>query len=460
VVSDTIAAISTPPGEGGIGIVRISGKDSFKIIDKFFLGKTKKCWDNVPSHTMHLGVIVDEDGKIIDEVLLSIMKGPRTFTGEDVVEINCHGGYMVIRKILEITIRAGARLAERGEFSKRAFLNGKIDLSQAEAIIDVIRAKSDTGLQVAVKQLRGSLKEKIQTLRNELLRLLAAIEAAIDFPEEDLEEVTQEEIKLVVNSVLNDVGELIKSSDRGRYLREGIKTAIIGRTNVGKSSLLNALLGENRAIVTEIPGTTRDTIEEFINVRGFPLKIVDTAGIRETQDLVEKIGVAKTKELIETADLVLFVVDVVSGFTSEDEAILEKIKGTKAIVLINKIDIGAGKISRELVEKTLGDIPYMYVSAKEEIGLEELEQMIEKMVSAGEVYSSGEEIITNMRQKESLMNTNRHLKEVLEGWDQGMSLDFLSIDLKAAWEALGEVTGENAGEELIDRIFSDFCIGK
>ena len=459
-LADTIAAISTPLGEGGIGIVRISGNKAFDILEKVFQPKYKKDIRKAAGFTMHLGHVYDNDQKIIDEVLVSLMKGPRSYTGEDVIEINCHGGLISLRKTLEAVLKAGARLAEPGEFSKRAFLNGRIDLAQAEAIIDVIRAKNDTGLKSAVNQLSGKLSEKIGEIRKEILGLLAAIEATIDFPEEDLDEVTNEKIKTAVKDLMERLNRLVATFEQGKLFRSGINTAIIGRTNVGKSSLLNAMLKENRSIVTDIPGTTRDTIEEYVNIGGFTLKIIDTAGIRETNDLVEQIGVERSKEIIKNADLVLLVLDISSGIMEEDLDIMTFLKGKRAIVLVNKIDLDADENRKKEFEKLSAGFPVAYISAKNEIGLDELEDLIVSTITQGKIIPDQEVFVTNIRHKEILTNAISQLSEVLKGAEAEMTLDFLSIDLRGAWESLGEITGDTAGEDLLDRIFADFCIGK
>jgi tRNA modification GTPase len=459
-LADTIAAISTPLGEGGVGIVRISGSKAFDILEKVFQPKYEKDLRKAASFTMHLGYMYENDQRIIDEVLVSLMKGPRSYTGEDVIEINCHGGLIPLKKTLEAVLKAGARLAEPGEFSKRAFLNGRIDLAQAEAIIDVIRAKNETGLKSAVNQLTGKLSGKISEIRKEILGLLAAIEASIDFPEEDLDEITNQKIKKTVKDLMVRLNRLIATFEQGKLFRSGINTAIIGRTNVGKSSLLNALVKENRSIVTDIPGTTRDTIEEYVNIGGFTLKIIDTAGIRETNDLVEKIGVERTKEIIKNADLVLLVLDISSGITEEDLDILTSLKEKRAIVLVNKIDLDADENRKKEFEKLSEGFPIAYISAKNEIGLDELEDLIVSTITQGKIVSDQEVFVTNIRHKEVLSNAFSQLSEVLRGAEAEMTLDFLSIDLRGAWESLGEITGDTAGEDLLDRIFADFCIGK
>jgi len=459
-LNDTIAAISTSLGEGGIGIVRISGDQALKITNEIFKPKFDKDITKAAGFTMHLGKVFGKDKKLIDEVLVSVMKEPKSFTGEDVVEINCHGGIIPLKMTLEAVLEAGARLAEPGEFSKRAFLNGRIDLSQAEAIIDVIRAKNEKGLSSAVNQLSGKLSEEIVIIRQKILGLLAGIEAAIDFPEEDLEDITNKKIIDTINEISKKINILISTFEQGKFIREGINTAIIGRTNVGKSSLLNALLKENRSIVTDIPGTTRDTIEEYINIGGFSLKIIDTAGIRETQDLVEQMGVERSKEIIKMADLVLMVLDISAGMTKEDHEILSYLKNKRAIILVNKIDLENNTKEKDEIEKWIQETPIAYISAKNEIGIEKLEEIIVSLVMQGKIHAKNDLFITNVRHKEVLIRALQHLSEVLKGAEEEMSLDFLSIDLRAAWEALGEMTGETTGEDLLDRIFSDFCIGK
>ncbi|MEL7567598.1 MAG: tRNA uridine-5-carboxymethylaminomethyl(34) synthesis GTPase MnmE [Dehalobacterium sp.] len=459
-LNDTIAAISTSLGEGGIGIVRISGDQALKIISKIFIPKFDKDMTKAAGFTMHLGKIFGKNEKVIDEVLVSVMREPKSFTGEDVVEINCHGGIVPLKLTLEAVLQAGARLAEPGEFSKKAFLNGRIDLSQAEAIIDVIRAKNETGLSSALNQLSGKLSEEVSEIRQIILGLLAGVEAAIDFPEEDLEDITNQEIITTVQELTKEIDKLISTFEQGKFIREGINTAIIGRTNVGKSSLLNALLKENRSIVTDIPGTTRDTIEEYVNIGGFSLKIIDTAGIRETEDLVEQMGVERSKEIIKKADLVLMMLDISAGMTKEDHDILSFLKNKRAIVLVNKIDLENNIKDKEEIEKRIQEFPIAYISAKNEIGIEKLEELIVSVIMQGKIQGRNDLFITNVRHKEVLIRTLNHLKEVLKGAEEGMSLDFLSIDLRGAWEALGEMTGETTGEDLLDRIFSDFCIGK
>ncbi|OPZ75108.1 MAG: tRNA modification GTPase MnmE [Firmicutes bacterium ADurb.Bin456] len=458
---DTIAAISTPLGEGGIGIVRMSGPDAAKIAGKIFRAGSRTDFLEERRKLVY-GHIVDQKGKDLDEVLLCYMPGPNTYTREDVVEINCHGGIVPLRRVLEEVLARGARLARPGEFSKRAFLNGRLDLAQAESVIDIIRSKTNDSLNLAVSQLRGKLSWKVNGIQKKLLGLLAQVEANIDFPEEDLEEVTGKAIVQTGEEIVAEMGEMIRGAATGRIYREGISTIIIGRTNVGKSSLLNALLRENRAIVTDIPGTTRDLIEEVINIRGIPLKVIDTAGLRETDDLVEKIGVEKTRESVNRADLALVVLDAVRGLNREDRAILELIKDKKALILINKIDASPEKIKireSDILELDK-DRPVLFISATKGIGLEEMEDKIFEMVMEGRVTSSDTVLVANVRHKEVLERSLRHLSGAIMGIRQEVPVDIVAIDLRGAWETLGEITGSTATEDLLDRIFEDFCIGK
>ncbi len=456
---ETIAAISTPPGEGGIGIVRISGPKASKIAEKIFIAK-KVDWKEVESHRLIYGHIVDRFGNVLDEVLLSYMKGPYSYTKEDVVEINCHGGIVPLRKVLETVLKEGARLAVPGEFTKRAFLNGRLDLAQAESVIDLIRSKTEAGLQLALSQLKGNLSKKINELQDNLLSLLAKVEANIDFPEEDVEEATEREIISKSEELLKEINILIKGAETGKIYREGISTIIIGRPNVGKSSILNALLRENRAIVTEIPGTTRDIIEEFINIRGVPLKIIDTAGLRETDDVVEKIGVEKTREMIKRADLVLLVLDAAGGLEEEDYHVINLIDGKRAIFIVNKTDVEQKRIKETEVKSLAYGKPVLWISALKEEGLDELEEKIVDMVLGGQVSASDDVLVANIRHEQSLERAAQHLSEVIQGIEQKVPVDVVAIDIRAAWEALGEINGSTVTEDLLDRIFADFCIGK
>jgi tRNA modification GTPase len=456
---DTIAAIATPLGEGGIGIVRVSGPGALEIAKSIFRAKNKS-WTTAGSHRIFYGHVVDREGQVVDEVLLSYMQAPHTYTREDVVEINCHGGIVPLRRVLELVLGCGARLAEAGEFSKRAFLNGRLDLAQAESVIDIIRARTETGLKLAVSQLRGDLSRKIFSLQDKLLGLLAQLEAVVDFPEEGLEESAAAEILASSQELLKEVEQLIKGAETGKIYREGISTVIIGRPNVGKSSLLNALLREDRAIVTEIPGTTRDIIEEIINIKGIPLKIIDTAGLRETDDEVEKIGVAKTRDNINRADLVLMVLDAARGLADEDRSIIESISGRKSIILLNKVDVEVINIDESEVLRLAPDCPLLWISAEQGTGLAELEDTIVDMVLGGQATSSDTLLVASVRHKQALEKAASHLLEVINGINERLPLDMVSIDLRSAWEQLGEITGTTSTEELLDRIFADFCIGK
>lgn len=457
-INDTIAAISTALGEGGIGIVRISGPKAIEIGDKLFKGS--KLLRDIPGYQMVYGHIVDKNNdNVIDEVLVSVMRGPRSFTSEDIIEINCHGGIVPLTGILNLALKNGARLAEAGEFSKRAFINGRIDLAQAESIIDVIRSKTDKGLKIALQQLEGNLSNKIKEIRYILLELLAFIEAGIDFPDEDIEEISESRIREGTNKGLELVNQLIKTSASGKIFREGLSTVIIGKPNVGKSSLLNALLKEKRAIVTEIPGTTRDIIEEYINIQGIPLKIIDTAGIRDTDDIVEKIGVERSKEIFKDADLVILVLDASTGIVGDDIKIISELKEKKVIVLVNKTDVNK-EIDLSYLIENVGELPVVYSSIKENYGLEELENKIYKLVLEGQVQASDDILVTNIRHRGALENAKNHLDEVIKSLDLMMPTDCMSIDIKAAWEILGEIIGDTVKEDIIDQIFSSFCIGK
>lgn len=459
-IFDTIAAISTFPGEAGIGIVRISGDDALEIISKIFKPYKPKNIKNVKSHTLHYGHIVDPEAKeVYDEVLVSIMKKPNTYTREDIVEINCHGGIVITSKILELVLKQGVRLAEPGEFTKRAFLNGRIDLSQAEAVIDIISAKTMLANKYAQKQLAGYVGSRIKDIKDKIMGLLVHLLALIDFPEEDVEELNKREMLKTAKEVMEDIDKLIISSESGRIIREGLKTAIIGKPNVGKSSLLNALLRENRAIVTEIPGTTRDIIEEYVNVKGIPIKLIDTAGIRDTDELVEKIGVAKSKEVLAEADLILFVLDASRELTKEDYEIFDILTGKNIIFVLNKIDLSK-KIDEKELKNLAKDGIIIEVSTVKKIGLEKLENEIYNLVFSGDVNIREEEIIINSRQKEVLINAKKYMESCVEAIERGYSEDLIVIDLNSALDQLGKITGETATEDLINEIFARFCVGK
>ena len=454
---ETIAAISTGMSNSGIGIVRISGDAAFQIIDRIYKGKKKL--SKADSHTIHYGFI--KDGKeTVDEVLVSVMRAPRTFTGEDTVEINCHGGVYVVQRVLETVLKNGARPAEPGEFTKRAFLNGKMDLSQAEAVIDVITSKNEYALQSSVSQLRGSVKKKIEKIRETLLYHTAFIETALDDPEHISVDGYGETLEKELAPIRKELKQLIDSAGNGRIIKEGIQTVILGKPNAGKSSLLNVLSGRERAIVTEIEGTTRDVLEEQIQLNGLNLNVIDTAGIRQTEDIVEKIGVDKAREYAETADLIVYVADASRKLDENDREIAQIIAEKKVVVLLNKSDLTT-VLTKEELQTFLGEeFPIIEVSAKEEQGIRELEQQLKTMFLSGDLSFNDEVMITNMRQKTALQEADMSLEKVQESIENQMPEDFYSIDLMDAYEALGSITGETIGEDLVNEIFSKFCMGK
>ena len=452
---DTIAAISTPRGEGGIGIIRISGDKSFEILDRIF--NTKNPNRDLGFYKFNYGFIHD-NGKIVDEVMAVRMKAPKTYTCEDVVEINCHGGHLISEKVLELVLKNGARHAEQGEFTKRAFMNGRIDLSQAEAVMDIIQGKTEKSISLSLEQLRGDLRDKIASFKKALLDVTAHVNVVLDYPEEGIDDPLPSNLRENLENVYAEADRLISSYDKGKKIKEGIKTVIAGKPNVGKSTLLNSLLKEERAIVTHIPGTTRDVIEEIINIKGIPLVLTDTAGIRKTEDIVENIGVEKSKKFIENADLVLLVLDASRDLESEDREVIEEIQNhdKKTIVLLNKIDLER-KI--ELEEFNLENI--LEISAKDNIGIEDMEERIYSYIVEENVEDSSEKlIITNIRHKTALEKTKDAIRNIFETIDAGMPMDLISVDLKEALDSLSEITGEISSEDILDHVFGNFCVGK
>jgi tRNA modification GTPase len=458
---DTIAAISTPMGEGAIAIVRLSGDDSIKIADQIFRGIGGKRLTEVSTHTIHYGHLIDpRTEQVIEEVMVSIMKGPKTFTKEDVVEINCHGGIVSVNRVLQHVLAYGARLAEPGEFTKRAFLNGRIDLSQAEAVMDLIRAKTDRAMNVALGQMEGRLSKLIRGLRQEILEILAHVEVNIDYPEyDDVEEMTHNMLLEKAIYVRDELKKLLQTSQQGKILREGLSTVIVGRPNVGKSSLLNSLVQENKAIVTDIPGTTRDVIEEYVNVRGVPLRLLDTAGIRETEDIVERIGVEKSRQVLKEADLILLVLNYGDQFTKEDENLFEAVKGMDVIVIVNKTDL-TQKIDMERVKELAREHKIVTTSLLEDRGVDELEEAISSLFFEGSIEAGDMTYLSNSRHITLIGQSLHTIEEAINGVEIGTPIDIVQIDITRTWELLGEVIGDSVHESLIDQLFSQFCLGK
>lgn len=454
---DTIAAIATALGNSGINVIRISGDEALEIALNIFVNKNNDKVKSFKNRYLTYGMIVDRDGKVIDEVLVSFMQKPNTFTREDVVEINCHGGILSAKKILDLIMTYNCRMAEQGEFTKRAFLNGRIDLTQAEAIIDIINAKTQSSHEISVSHLEGRLSKQINELIEKIINLLANIEVNIDFPEYDEDVITINKVKEESISMLNKIETLINTADTGKIYKEGIKTLIIGKPNVGKSSLMNFLLNENRAIVTEIPGTTRDTIEEQVNINGIPLNIIDTAGIRKTEDEVEKIGVEKALNKINEADLIMMVLDSSKELEEEDIEILKLIENKKVIYIKNKTDL---EEKLNLDEYKNIEEMVINISVLKNEGLEKITNTIQSMFFEGKIDLENDLIINNARQKNLLINAAKNLEEVLNSIDNGMSIDFIEIDLKSCMENLGLIVGKAVSDDLVDKIFSDFCIGK
>lgn len=454
---DTIAAIATFPGNAGINIIRISGPKALNIANEIFVGGNKKKKSKLQPRYLHYGYVVDKDDKIIDEVLLSYMKAPKTYTKEDVVEINCHGGIISAKKILELVLDNDCRIAERGEFTKRAFLNGRIDLTQAEAVIDIINSKTDSSHEISLNHLEGRLSKEINKVIEEIMDLLANIQVNIDFPEYDEDEITIEKVKNLCDGLAPELDRLIKTADTGKIFKEGIKTVILGKPNVGKSSLMNFLLNENRAIVTEIPGTTRDTIEEYVNIKGLPLRVIDTAGIRETEDEIERIGVEKALEKVDEADLIMMIFDSSRELEREDKKIIDYIQNKKVIYIRNKIDL-ENKLDLsfygQIEEEVIG------ISILENQGLDMIIDKVNEMFFQGNIDVTSDTIINNVRHKNLLIKAKNSIEEVLKSIDNNMPIDFIEIDLRETMEHLGLIVGKSVSDDLLDKIFDEFCIGK
>lgn len=477
-MEDTIAAVATAYGEGGIGIIRISGENALEVLNKVFVPMKKHKVEAegfypeatgftigapIVNRRLTYGHIVDYNtNKVIDEVLAVYMKAPYTYTTEDVVEINCHGSIVSLRKVLELVLASGARLAEAGEFTKRAFLNGRLDLTQAEAVIDLIKAKSDKTFDVALEQLDGSLSNKIKEIRALLMDELVNITVNLDYPDEDIEVIVYDKMLNNLSQINDMIEKLIASADTGRIIKEGFKIAIVGKPNVGKSSLMNALLKETRAIVTDIPGTTRDTIVEDINIKGIPVKLIDTAGIHETEDTVEKIGIEKSKESFNQADLVVLILDASRNIEKEDMDIVEFVENRKCLVLLNKADLGFafdGSVIEELKRKMPNAI-FIKTAVKDSLGLKDIEEEIEKLVYNGDIKQSGSIFVTNVRHSNLLVSAKSALDDAMGMIQMGEALEFVEIDVKRAWEFLGEIIGETASDSIIDEVFARFCLGK
>jgi len=458
---DTISAISTPMGEGAIAIVRLSGDEAVEIADRIFKSPSNKKLVEQPSHTIHYGHLVEpKTGEVVEEVMVSLMRGPKTFTREDVVEINCHGGIVSVNRVLQLVLTNGARLAEPGEFTKRAFLNGRIDLSQAEAVMDLIRAKSDRAMNVALGQMDGKLSKLIGNLRQALLETLAQVEVNIDYPEyDDVEEMTQSTIIEKGKWVKSEIERLLQTSSQGKILREGLSTVIIGRPNVGKSSLLNSLVQENKAIVTDIAGTTRDIIEEYVNVRGVPLRLVDTAGIRETEDIVERIGVERSRQVLKEADLILLVLNYSEQLSPEDERLFEAVQGMDTIVVINKMDL-PNQLDMERVRELSNGKKLVTTSLLKEEGVDSLEEAIAALFFEGSIESADLTYVSNARHIALLHQAKQTIEDAIEAAEAGVPIDMVQIDVTRTWEILGEIIGDTVQESLINQLFSQFCLGK
>lgn len=456
-MEDTIAAVATAYGEGGIGIIRISGEKSLDILKSVFQPASGS--DGIISRRMTYGKVIDDENRLVDEVLAVYMKGPKTYTAEDVVEINCHGSMVSLRKTLALVLRKGARLAEPGEFTKRAFLNGRMDLSQAEAVIDLIKAKTDRSFDIAVSQLEGELSGRVGAIREKLLDVLVNITVNIDYPDEDIEELTYVELKKNISEINDMIRILTSSASAGRMIREGIRVAIVGKPNVGKSSLMNGLLRESRAIVTDMPGTTRDTIEEAISIKNIPVYLTDTAGIRETTDTIEQIGIEKTKEAFNSADFIIFILDGSEELTEEDRLIMEYIGERNALVLINKNDLGQ-KIDAHEIRDAMPGVRVIQTSLIKGEGITEIEDTIEELVYGGRISQKESLMVNNVRHIELLNRAADSLRDAYNMADAGEALDFIEVDVKNAYELLGEITGETVSDDIINEVFSRFCLGK
>ncbi|HDE3585868.1 TPA: tRNA uridine-5-carboxymethylaminomethyl(34) synthesis GTPase MnmE [Staphylococcus aureus] len=456
---DTITSISTPMGEGAIGIVRLSGPQAVEIADKLYKGK--HLLNDVPSHTINYGHIIDPESKeVIEEVMVSVLRAPKTFTREDIIEINCHGGILTINRVLELTMTYGARMAEPGEFTKRAFLNGRIDLSQAQAVMDFIRSKTDRASKVAMNQIEGRLSDLIKKQRQSILEILAQVEVNIDYPEyDDVEDATTEFLLEQSKEIKQEINRLLDTGAQGKIMREGLSTVIVGKPNVGKSSMLNNLIQDNKAIVTEVAGTTRDVLEEYVNVRGVPLRLVDTAGIRETEDIVEKIGVERSRKALSQADLILFVLNNNEALTQEDYTLYEVVKNEDVIVIVNKMDLEQN-IDINEVKDMIGDTPLIQTSMLKQEGIDELEIQIRDLFFGGEVQNQDMTYVSNSRHISLLKQARQTIQDAIDAAESGVPMDMVQIDLTRTWEILGEIIGETASDELIDQLFSQFCLGK
>lgn len=456
---DTITSISTPIGEGAIGIVRLSGPQAIEIGDTLYKGKKKL--SEVDTHTINYGHIIDpETNETVEEVMISVLRAPKTFTREDIIEINCHGGILTINRILELTMTYGARMAEPGEYTKRAFLNGRIDLSQAEAVMDFIRSKTDRASKVAMNQIEGRLSDLIKKQRQSILEILAQVEVNIDYPEyDDVEDATTEFLLEQSKNIKEEINRLLETGTQGKIMREGLSTVIVGRPNVGKSSMLNNLIQDNKAIVTEVAGTTRDVLEEYVNVRGVPLRLVDTAGIRDTEDIVEKIGVERSRKALSEADLILFVLNNNEPLTEDDQTLYEVVKNEDVIVIINKTDLEP-RLDINEVKEMIGDMPLIQTSMLKQEGIDELEIQIRDLFFGGEVQNQDMTYVSNSRHISLLKQARHSIQDAIDAAESGVPMDMVQIDLTRTWEILGEIIGESASDELIDQLFSQFCLGK